>query len=78
MHFGFLNTYPLVNDLSVDSTIQCWNYWNLLLTVSKCFYWLLLLFCSQIFDMALAPVLLQLVAENPSPRHLLELKKLFT
>ncbi|CAH3143906.1 unnamed protein product [Porites lobata] len=32
----------------------------------------------QIFDMALAPVLLQLVAENPSPRHLLELKKLFT
>ena len=62
----------------VDSTIQRWNYWSLLLTVSKWFYWLLLLFFSQIFDMALAPVLLQLVAENPSPRHLLELKKLFT
>lgn len=31
----------------------------------------------QVFDMALAPVLIQLVAENPSPRHLLELKMHF-
>lgn len=29
----------------------------------------------QVFDMALAPVLIQLVAENPSPKHTLELRK---
>ncbi|KAL9962591.1 hypothetical protein ACROYT_G031702 [Oculina patagonica] len=32
----------------------------------------------QIFDMALAPVLVQLAAENPSPQHTLELRKYFT
>ena len=41
-----------------------------------------LIYCSpyvfQIFDMALAPVLIQLVAENPSPQHTLELRKYFT
>lgn len=31
----------------------------------------------QVFDMALAPVLIQLVSENPSPRHMLQLRKYF-